>query len=303
MTVERVAHAAQEEYLRLSNGTVEVLLATSFGPRILRYGFVGDDNLLGAVPDIVRHTELGTWRPRGGHRLWTSPEGMPRSYAPDNDPVEVEVSDASVTLTQAVEPRTGMQKVMSVSLAGTGTELTVGHRLVNHNLWTIDVAPWALTIMNAGGTVLLPQEPFVSHAEQLLPARAVAFWGFTDLSDPRWHIGSRFIRLRTDASRPDPQKIGIENRQGWAAYHRRNQLFVKRYDWSEHARYPDFGVNTETFTAGTLIELETLGALVPLLPGDSVGHEERWFLFKDVDVPADDESLERVLAPHLRATL
>jgi len=48
MTVERVGHAAKEEHLRLTNGTVEVLLATSFGPRILRYGFVGDDNLLGA---------------------------------------------------------------------------------------------------------------------------------------------------------------------------------------------------------------------------------------------------------------
>lgn len=118
--------------------------------------------------------------------------------------------------------------------------------------------------MNAGGTAILPQEPFVSHADQLLPVRAVAFWGFTDLSDPRWQLGPRFIRLRTDASRPNPQKIQVENRQG--------------------------------------CELESLRALGSLAPGDSVDHEERWFLFKDVELPADDESLDRVLAPHLRVT-
>lgn len=302
VNVERVSCAGQAGCVRLTNGTVDVVLATAFGPRVLRYGFVGGENLLGEVPDQSTETELGTWRPRGGHRLWTAPEHMPRSYSPDNDPVDVQVSGSTVTLTQAVEPRTGVQKVMTITLADTGTAVTVGHRLVNRNLWAIEVAPWALTIMNTGGTVILPQEPFASHADALLPVRALALWAYTDLSDPRWTLGPRFLRLRTDASRASPQKIGVANHQGWAAYHRDGLLFVKRYEWQDDARYADFGVNTETFTAGAFIELETLGALVSLAPGASATHAERWFLFRDVDQPVEDEALGKVLAPHLQAT-
>ena len=288
--------------VRMSNGTVDVWLATEVGPRIVRYGFVGGDNLLAwGLTDVVQ-TDLGTWRPMGGHRLWLAPEHMPRSYSPDNDPVDVQVSGGTVTLTQPVEPKTGIQKVLTVTLADTGTAVTVGHRLVNKSLWDVEVSPWALTIMNTGGTVLLPQEPYASHDDALLPARAMTLWAYTDLSDPRWQIGPRFLRLRTDAARAGSQKVGIANTRGWAAYHRNRDLFVKRYAWDHTARYPDFGVNTEAYTAGAFIELETLGALVSLAPGASAAHEERWYLFKDVEQPASDDALDKVLAPRLAST-
>ena len=300
--VDRVACPGQGQCVRLANGTVEVLLATEIGPRIVRYGFISSDNLLGWVPDTSVKTDLGTWKPWGGHRVWLAPEHMPRSYSPDNEPVDVQVSGRTVTLTQKVEPKTGIEKVLTVTLAETGTGLTVGHRLVNRNLWDIEVSPWALTIMNSGGTVILPQEPYASHDDALLPVRAMTLWAYTDLSDPRWQIGPKFVRLRTDAAREGSQKVGIANKQGWAAYHRNGQLFVKRYDWQDAAAYPDFGVNTEAYTAGAFIELETLGALVSLAPGAAATHEERWYLFKHVEHPAADEALATVLAPHLATT-
>lgn len=287
--------------MRLANGTVEVLVATAIGPRIVRYGFVGGDNLLGWVPESSVKTELGEWKPWGGHRLWSAPEHMPRSYSPDNEPVDVQVSGRTVTLTQAVEPKTGIQKILTVTLAETGTGVTVGHRLVNRNLWDIQVSPWALTIMNTGGTIILPQEPYASHDDALLPVRAMTLWAYTDLSDPRWQIGPKFLRLRTDAARPGSQKVGIANRQGWAAYHRNAHLFVKRYDWQDSATYPDFGVNTEAYTAGAFVELETLGALVSLAPGAAATHEERWSLFRGVDLPASDDALQQVLTPLLQS--
>ena len=120
--------------------------------------------------------------------------------------------------------------------------------------------------------------------------------------DPRWQIGPRFLRLRTDANRAGSQKVGIANRQGWAAYHRNGHLFVKRYDWNDSATYPDFGVNTEAYTAGAFVELETLGALVTLAPGGAATHEERWFMFRDVEQPSSDDALQTVLAPHLTQT-
>lgn len=293
--VERVTCLDQPECIRLSNGTVEVVVTTRVGPRIIRYAFVGGENLLAELPDMRVQTDLGEWKPWGGHRLWTAPEHMPRSYAPDNGPVEATVDGGTVTLVQPVEAQTGMQKTLTVTLAPSGTEVVVGHRLTNRGLWRVPVAPWALTIMNTGGTVIIPQEPYASHDDDLLPARAMTLWSYTDLSDPRWRIGPKFIRLSTDASREGSQKIGVSNRRGWAAYARQGTLFVKRYAWQEGATYPDFGVNTETYTAGSFIELETLGPIVELEPGASTEHEERWSLHRDVDVSGDDEAVGRAM--------
>lgn len=301
VNVERVTCLGQPNCYRLSNGTVEVIVTTDIGPRIVRYGFVGGDNMLAELPEMKVETTLGTWHAWGGHRLWTAPEAMPRSYAPDNAPVQFTIDGGTIRLVQPVEEATGIQKEMTVSLADEGTGVTVGHRLTNRGFWAIDVAPWALTIMNGGGTVLIPQEPYRSHDDYLLPVRAVALWAYTDLGDPRWRFGPKFIRLSTDASREAPQKIGVANTRGWAGYLREGTLFVKRFPWNPTATYPDYGVNTETYTSGTFIELETLGPLVRLEPGESTAHEERWALFRDVQALDADDELDAALRPLLES--
>lgn len=300
--VEKTTYLGQPNCYRLSNRVVEVIVTTNIGPRVIRYGFLGGENILGELPDDAVKTELGIWKPWGGHRLWTAPEAMPRSYSPDNDPVAHIIEGATIRLVQPTEPKTGIQKELAVTLDAEGTGVTVHHRLTNRNLWHIDVAPWGLTIMNGGGEVILPQEPYRSHDEYLLPARPMAVWHYTDLSDPRWTMGRKYIRLRTDARLKEPQKIGLGNTEGWSAYLRNRTLFVKRFGWLRDATYPDFGSNTETYTAGTFIELETLAPLARLAPGASAEHTERWFLFRNVDVGGSEQTLDAALQPLVAQT-
>jgi hypothetical protein len=300
--VERVACLKQPNCYRLSNAVVEVVVTTDVGPRVIRYAFSGEDNLLGEIPDDTVKTEFGVWKPWGGHRLWTAPEAMPRSYSPDNDPVAFTIERNTIRLVQPVEPKTGIQKELAVTLDEAGTTVTLLHRLTNRNLWDIEVSPWALTIMNGGGEVIIPHEPYRSHDEYLLPARPLALWHYTDLSDPRWTMGKKYIRLKTNAQLREPQKIGIGNTQEWAAYLRNRTLFVKRFPWVAGATYPDFGSNTETYTAGTFIELETLAPIARLAPGGSAAHVERWFLFKNVDAGASEETLDAALRPLVAQT-
>jgi hypothetical protein len=150
--------------------------------------------------------------------------------------------------------------------------------------------------MRGGGEALLPQEPFGPHPEHLLPARPMAVWPFTDMSDPRFTFGRRLIRVRTDEVRATPQKIGIGNKQGWAAYHVGNMLFVKRFAHHEGGAYPDYGCNTEIFTAGSFIEVESLSPLRRLLPGSSVEHEERWSIVESVDPVLDCDDVAALAA-------
>ncbi len=294
--MEKVAYLNQPNCYRLSNGTIEVIVTTDIGPRIIRYGFVDGDNVFGEVTDVKLKTELGEWKAWGGHRLWTAPEAVPRTYSPDNSPIEFkrEVKNA-ISLIQPVESKTGIQKEMRVSLDSEGSGVTVHHKITNRGLWEIEVAPWALTIMRGGGVTILPQEPYRDHNEYLLPARPLVLWHYTDLSDPRWTIGRNYIRLRTDEAMRESQKIGIANKQGWAAYALNQILFVKRFRYQEGANYPDYGSNNETYTAGSFMEIETLGPMQKLAPGESAEHLERWYLFKNVSIGITEASLDGAL--------
>ena len=301
--MEKVEYLGLPDCYKLTNGVVELILTTNVGPRIVRYAFCGAENILGEVPDAVVETELGEWRPVGGHRLWTAPEANPRSYAPDSKPLTFELEGSNlIRLTAQWEAATGIQKEMTVRLDMEGSGVFVHHKITNRNLWEIETAPWALTIMNGGGEAIFPQEPYRAWSEYLLPARPLVLWHYTDLSDPRWTFGKKYIRLRSDEKLSEPQKLGLLNKQGWAAYLRQQTLFVKHAPYIAGATYPDYGCNFETYTAGAFIEVESLAPLQRLEPGESAEHTERWFLFQGINIGATEESLDSVLTSTLAQT-
>jgi hypothetical protein len=267
--------------LQISNGEARMIVSTDVGPRILFYALDGGENILGWHPEAKVDTEIGTWKPYGGHRLWLAPENMPLSYTPDNKPVQYEIDgDLSVTLTQEIDARTRTQKQVIVSLDGEGSGAIVHHRIVNHGREPYGVSAWALTIMRPGGEAVVPNEPFKPYSsENLLPVRSLAVWSYTDFTDPRFSFLKGQVRLRVDENAHMPQKFGILNKQGWAAYKWQDLLFMKRFDFVDRATYPDLNSNTEIYTAGSFVELESLSPLKEVQPGYSVSHTERWELF------------------------
>ena len=289
---------------QLSNEAIDLIVATGFGPRVLRCGFLGGPNLFGEWPDLVTATGLGDWTPRGGHRLWAAPEEMPGSYAPDNGPIEWEqLDDQSVVLRQKPDAA-GMAKTITIRLPADEPKATVQHELFNAGHWPIECAAWALTIMAPGGVAVLPQPDFRSHAEQLRPVRAMALWPFTNLSDPRWFLGKELITMTPDAARAEPQKIGIRNERGWCACIWPHAAFVKQVRCDPTARYPDFGVNNEVYSAGSFLELETLGTLDRLEPGQHTTHLEHWSLFglPGHGLPGDEAQLHSMLERMVRSS-
>lgn len=293
--VEKITYLNLPNCYRLSNGSAELVVTTDVGPRVIRYGFAGRENVFAEVPEKGTVTELGVWKPWGGHRLWVAPERMPGSYAPDSGPVGYEVmNDLTIRLSQPTDAA-GVQKEMTVALAPEGTGVKVNHRITNRNLWPIDAAPWASTIVRGGGETILPLAPFCSHDECLSAAQPLVRWRFTDLSDPRFTHGEKYVRLRTDERLEPPQKIGLGNTQGWCAYRCDATLFVKRFDYDPRASYPDFGSNNEAYTTRSYMEVESIGPLRRLEPGESAEHEERWYLFRDEEAGADEQALDASL--------
>jgi hypothetical protein len=282
----QVAFRGWPHCLRLSNGTVDLVLATDVGPRVVRYGFEGKDNVLCEVRDEDGITGGDTWHTFGGHRLWHSPEASPRTYQADNAPVPFEEAEGLIRLKPALEMATGIQKELEVSLDSTGTGVTITHRLTNQGLWPVRLAVWAITVMAPGGVEVIPQ----THIDTgLLPNRCVALWPYTHMDDARVYWGDRFVVLHQDPAVKHPFKLGFTNEVGWAAYFNRSSLFVKRLPFVQGETYPDFGTNYETYTTDFMLEMETLSPLRTLQPGEAMEHVESWQLVPDVSYPGGPE--------------
>ena len=305
--IERVRYAGWEDCLRLTDGRIEVVAATEVGPRILRFGAVGGRNLLHEVPGHRGRKGGAEWRSLGGHRLWHAPEARPRTYAPDNDPVRFEVGEDRVRLVQETESSTGIQKTLELRLEPGAGRLFLAHRLGNLNPWPVELAPWAITMMAAGGTAVLPQEPFAPHPDSpqglalpcggnsYLPVRTMALWSYTRLDDPRWTFLDRHILLKQDPAVPSPMKFGAGNRRGWCGYFLDGEMLLKQFAWTSGARYPDEGCNNEFYVDADMLEVETLGPLATIPPGGSVEHHEVWHYLEGLPIPFDPASLEAAL--------
>jgi len=300
--METVAYGGWQNCVKLSNGSVELIATTDVGPRIIRFGFVDGQNLFCEMQSDMGKTGGTEWRSYGGHRLWHAPEMIPRTYSPDNAPVEYKWDGSTLELIQPIEEDNRLAKEIEVTLDPDTDHVRIVHRITNLNPWAVKLAPWCLTVMSPGGRAILPQEEFRPHPDYLLPARPLVLWHYTDMADPRWIWGTKYIQLRQDPSRSVKQKIGISNSKRWAAYYLKGDLFLKRYPHYPAGNYVDFGCNTEVFTNETMLEVETLGPLAPLEPnGGSVEHVEHWFLFK-AEVGEDEKSIDSTVLPLVGTT-
>lgn len=298
-----VAFNGWQNNLRLRNGTVELIVTLEVGPRILAYQKPGGVNPLKVFEDQAGTAGEPIWRSRGGHRLWVAPEDKVATYYPDNGPVAWEkLGDRGVKLVSAPETSSGFQKELEITLDATGTGVKILHRVTRIGHQPAYMAPWALTVMAAGGVAVVPQPQMGEHPRDLLPNRTMVLWPYTDMSDPRWRFGRKYILLRQDASR-GPTKIGLAHQMGWSGYLLGGVFFFKSYPWDASAIYPDHGCNFETFTNARMLELESLGPLINLRPKKSVEHVERWELHDGLVSldPADPEAqIDRLMEPILK---
>ena len=276
MEVQKTSYRGWLNCYRLTDGTLEMIVTADVGPRIIHFATAGKENFLFVNEDDLGQTGGDEFRFYGGHRLWRAPEDLTLTYHPDNAPVTVDVGVNKVTFTGPVESTTGLQKILTISMDGGIVTLT--HQLRNgHDTVIEQFAPWALSMMRTDGCAIVPLPPKVAHEENMLPTQSIVTWGYTDLEDPRWTIASSFIALRQDPALLHSQKIGLTHNSPWMAYvHQACGTFIKHAPEYQAKPYPDMGSGIELFTNGDMLELETLGPLCNLQPGEVVTHTEKW---------------------------
>jgi hypothetical protein len=284
---------------RLESQYLSLEYLTEAGPRIVRLHLAGSsENLLADVPDVTLATPLGDYALLGGHRLWHAPEANPRSYIPDDRGVVAEEMPAGATLRGPTEVMTGIQKTIEIRLPPDRPEVRLLHRLTNAGLWPVELAPWGITMLPLGGVAIMPQTVGPLDPSGLLPNRQLVLWPYTSWADPRLHLADDVLLIRAEPALP-PCKVGYLNRSGWIGYRRAGVLFVKRFAPRVDLPHPDFGCNAEFYCGDRFIEMESIGPLSRLEPGQSVEHEETWEFHVGLDQP---QTLDGIRALASRVT-
>lgn len=280
--IREIPYAGWSRCLEFNNGSLRLIASLDVGPRILFCGPPDGPNLFKEfrdqagkkrpeIPDPSGHY----WLPWGGHRLWVAPEAD-YCYAEDNQPVQVEkLTNGSVRLSTPPEQGPGWQRALEIQLHPSDPRATITHRLTALRDFSEPRALWALSIMDIGGTAVVPQPPLGSHPRDLLPNRNLILWPYLSLDDPRLSLGAEAWRIRQDTTR-GPLKIGLLHKLLHVDYLNKGWCFRTHFPPLQDRPYPDMGVNCEIFTNQEILEVETLSPLYNLRAGESATHTVEW---------------------------
>lgn len=285
--VELCNYNGWEDCVRITNDKIEVVAATKIGPRVLRFAFLGEDNVFYENASQKGTTGSGEWRIYGGHRLWHGPQLGFRPNVPDNEAISYTILEDGVILTGNQEPESGMRKQITVRLPSDQAEAEVLHSITNGSVWPVELTAWALSVMAPGGRAVWPNTKLDTG---FLPNHVLVTWPYTNLEDSRFEIGKNYFSLKQDCSMKEWFKAGSSNVEGWAAYLLDNTAFVKKYEHRVGANYSDMGSSFEIYTDADIIELESLSPLTRLEPGETVLHKETWKLLH-----REDKELESLI--------
>src|SRR5215475_1149129 len=161
--VERVEYKGWRNCYRVANGEVELIVTGDVGPRVIRFGFVGGQNLFKEFLEQLGKSGEEKFQLRGGDRVWKAPEDPVATWAPDNVPVEVSVTGNGLIARAPVEPLTHLRKEIEIRMADRGTDVTVVHRVTNKSLFPLEYSAWALTMMAPGGVAISEFPPRGKH--------------------------------------------------------------------------------------------------------------------------------------------
>jgi hypothetical protein len=283
---------------RLSNGLIEARVVTAIGPRIVDLRAAGGPNLF-----YLRDAEAGgtgeeEWKFRGGWRLWVSPERRETTYALDNASCEATVENgATLRVTAPPQPAAGIRKEVEIALAPGERRLRLTSHARNIGDRPLRYALWSLSALRPGGRAFAPLD--VGPLTAFDAVRKLLLWSYAEIADPRYRLGDHLVEIdhskvaappagQTDR-RDDESKIGVDSAQGWAAYLLDGTLYLERFPHDGSGDYPDGGATVEIYSSAEFLELENLGPLTTIAPGEEITLREDWWLFPEARV-GDGES-------------
>ncbi|GAM18286.1 hypothetical protein SAMD00019534_014610 [Acytostelium subglobosum LB1] len=309
MEVKKILHLGWNNCYQIKWHHLVCIVTTDVGPRIISLSHSDTHHEMFAFAQAdAGKTGGDSWRLYGGHRLWTAPEVDPRTYYPDNDPVELISNEDSVTLKPPHETVNNVAKTIIITGRGgsgsTEPYLEVRHQVTNISRWPIELAPWAITVMCKQTRAIVPLSELTPGQTPLQAKTSLSIWNYTKLNDPRFIFGEKYLLVDQQPTATTTNKIGAQVNNGWtAAVNGTGSLFVKLINRCTRNLEVDHGANVEVYLSPDIVELETVGPLERIEPGQHTDLVENWFLFRDVKLPTNDSDVESNVLPLVRKVM
>ena len=236
--------------------------------------------------EIFQHNDFGEeFINVGGAKVWPAPQGEwggPPDRILDGSPYTYTFDGKTITVTSPEDDginRTGLQYNHRYSLMPSSTIVNINLSMTNIVDYSIEWSLWHLATVpvNRNFTLYVPVDNGnwnIMHGEE---------------NSNQWlGVENGLFRARYNKL---IGKAGMKVREGWAAWHDEENgvVYALLFPLKEDAEYPHGGHNFEIWSTGEIInpdgspaaemsymELEVLGPLTKLAPGESSSLDVKW---------------------------
>jgi hypothetical protein len=289
MAVERCDYAGYSGCVRLTNSQAQVILGPHCGGRALAYTWEGEEALM-----LDSQHDGWTWEPGDAPPALLCPSGGrfdigPEQIIPRHPELwlgawQAEIVDEwTARMTSVPSDNVGVQLVREFRLAEEGSHLTI-----TQTMTAMDPSPlatgetrwcyWSRTFGQGHGICVVPLTPELSR----LPRQYVMYGPGHVLQmapeDPAIRVRDGFLEVLDTPAQP---KLGLDSYAGWFGYLMPNDLlFLKRFPAYPHRVYNEVAGLTISlwYYQDVVCELEPIGPMEVLKPGESASFTEEWWL-------------------------
>ena len=297
----------QSEYqgvqtISVSTEMVEMHISLDFGPRICALSIAGQESLLLWPEDTKQYARQvesrdESWYLRGGHRVWLA-RGMAdeseETYFPDNQPATYEIENNSVMVWGAIDPVNRVQRGIRVSVIDK-QRFTIDNIAKNHSDMLFSAGIWALscTLPGPGSKYYVPLGDGSSFDTATITLfKEWAGHGQKIFADDQFTVNDDCMVLHPGGKE---NKRMVLSAASCLALNdtQRDCAFIMATDFEPQATYPA-NANVAMYIGedNFMVEMETMGALACLKPGQELCHQQRWYF---QDSALSDPNRENIL--------
>ena len=275
--------------VELSNGDCRVVLEPNFGGRVLSYSLHGKEVL------YVEEAQNG-WVMKPGVEGPDPCAGRcdigPEQTLPQRPTLWRGRWTAAITgpragrMTSQKDPDAHARIVRDFVLAERGGHLEFTQTVTNVGDREGRFCHWSRTLAKGNGICLVPLNPHTRYPKGYIIYGPGAVLDFLPAKEPNIHVRNGVLELLGPPSRP---KLAIDASEGWIAYVTRDDLlFLKTFPVFPGRVYGEPAANSVSifYDRDVRTELEPIGPLEILQPGQSFSYTEQWWL-RDFPYPRD----------------
>lgn len=281
--VKKIDYKGWKDCWEISNPVVRLVVVPQIGGRIMEYSIDGENAIWQNEREIgkVSGEDVGKiWRNYGGHKAWNAPQSRSTTdldFFYDSMPAQVEplTGKTGLRITCAPIEHLGYQIIREVVLSDNTSHVRVTERMRNVSSHEVRWSVWGVTQVPVPCWMIFPlkeNSSFATGWNVIYPAKQT-------LTQIKRVGNTGFLQYDNKTENWATDAMG-----GWMAYMRGQLAYTKH--WSTPlvgVSYPDSGCDASFYTCnkdylGGYAEMEVMGPITKLQPGQETELIEDWFL-------------------------